>query len=371
VDSRILPDDLAQIGLADHLARTERALRAELRKIDSKADCEVVAAADLGVPYDVLRLAGGFATGCFVQWECSTPVVPIVITMNIDTSSIFWVDESASFSFTASDIVAARTKVEEQTGYLWNFDESNHFISLVREEPSGRLAIIIHSNEREFKNQYHGLYPTEGNWFANEVRTSEDGRVRLLVGRPAELFASMAKMLEPYNIVRHQFVLNELLASSGRVEDELHHQHYYMPTSSSAALGCYVVASGEPVPIFSQPGAPILMYAGLPNGPNTVRVNGQDLCLIAHGYGMALNEPLNLEIRRDELTFQGRRYPRRSGISLLDHPSVVMREFVSEGAFLDVIALPCPGRVVGKFRQLRSLTRFGFREHAKVSATPV
>jgi hypothetical protein len=41
-------DDLAQISLLEHLAQTEHLLRRELRKLDNTADCEVMAAADLG-----------------------------------------------------------------------------------------------------------------------------------------------------------------------------------------------------------------------------------------------------------------------------------------------------------------------------------
>lgn len=363
MNRRVFSDDLAQIGLLEHLAQTEHLLRRELRKIDNTADCEVIAAADLGIPYDAIRLSGGFATGCFVQWHCKVPVVPIDITMNIDTSSVFWVSEPAIDIFTEKSLLTVREKIEAGTGYEWNFDESNHFIVLAREQLTGRFAIIIHSNEREFKNQYNGLCPTDNNWFARDVVVSDDGRLRLLVGRPAEIFVSTAHMLEPYNIVRHRFVLHELLGGLGQIEDELHVHHYYMPSVSSAALGCYIVPPGQRVPIFSQPGKPIVMYAGYTDGPNTVRIEGQERCVIPHGFGMGLARPLHLIIRRDELEFQNSIYPRQPRVSLLKDPSVIRREFPSVEAFLDALTSPCPGEVVGIFRQVRSLTRIGFRYH--------
>src|SRR5580692_10897585 len=119
---------MAQLGLSAHLVRTQRALRDQLRTLDRNADCEILPAADLGVPYDVLRLAGGFATGCFVQWRCTVPIVPIDITMNIDTSSVFWVDDTAADRFNEAQLASTRTTIEGKTGYLWNLDESNHFI---------------------------------------------------------------------------------------------------------------------------------------------------------------------------------------------------------------------------------------------------
>jgi hypothetical protein len=360
---RVFSDDLAQTGLLEHLAQTEHLLRQELRKIDHTADCEVIAAADLGIPYDAIRLSGGFATGCFVQWNCRIPVVPIDITMNIDTSSVFWVSESSIDCFTKKNLSTVRDKIEMRTGYEWNFDEGNHFITLTQEELSGCFAIIIHSNEREFKNQYNGLCPTDNNWFARDVVVSDDGRLRLLVGRPAEIFVSTSHMLEPYNIARHRFVLHELLSGLGQIEDELHVHHYYMPSISSAALGCYIVPPGQRVPIFSQPGKPIIMYAGYPGGPNTVQIEGQERCVIPHGFGIGLDRPLHLIIRRDEFEFQDSIYPRQPRVSLLNDPSVMRREFPSVQAFLDALTLPCPGKVVGIFRQLRSLTQFGFQSH--------
>lgn len=360
---RVFSDDLTQISLLEHLAQTERLLRRELQKIDKAADCEVIAAADLGIPYDAIRLSGGFATGCFVQWHCRVPVVPIDITMNIDTSSVFWVSESSIDCFTEKTLSTVRERIEVETGYEWNFDESNHFITLTREQLSGRLAIIVHSNEREFKNQYNGLCPTNNNWFARDVVVSDDGRLRLLVGRAAEIFISTAHMLEPYNIVRHRFVLHELLGGLGQIEDELHVHHYYMPSASSAALGCYIVPPGQRVPIFSQPGKPIVMYAGHPGGYNTVQIEGQERCVIPHGFGMGLDRPLHLIIRRNEFEFQDDIYPRSPGVSLLNNPSVTRREFPSVQAFLDVLASPCPGEVVGIFEQVRSLTHLGFQYH--------
>ena len=360
--SRVLSGDIAQPDLVAHLAQTERLMLNALRKIDSKATCEVLPAADLGIPYDALRLSGGFATGCFVQWTCTTPVVPVDITMNIDTSSVFWVDESALEWFCEDSLSRVKLRLETQTSYEWNFDSSNHFIALVREEATNRLAIIVHSNEKEFKNQYHGLCPTDGNWYERDVRVDDSGQIRLLVGRSAEVFSSMAKMLEPFNIVRHEFLIHELMGATGRVLGEAHDHHYYMPTESSAALGCYIVPANHAVPVFSQVGRPILMYSHRAGGPNHVRVEGLEHCIVPHGWGMTLSRPLQLEVSSDSLMFQGRDYERRPGVSLLTDPDVMPRTFASTESFVDAMAGPCPGQVVSSFVQLRSLTRWGFQD---------
>lgn len=361
--NRLVPADQAQAGLLEHLAVTEQSLRFELRRFDKKADCQIIAAADLGIPYDALRLGGGFATGCYVEWDCSVPVVPVDITMNIDTSSVFWVSDTAIDIFTAENLGRVRNTIEDHTSYEWNFDASNHFIVFTQDMGSNEFAVIVHSNEKEFKNQYHGLCPTDGNWFDSDIHVSADGRVRLVAGRSAEVFTSMAKMLEPYNIVRHRFLIHELFHGSANILREEHTHHYFMPSESSAAMGCYVVRPGSRVPIFSQPGKPILMFEVGSGGPNTVSLEGDLRCVVPHGWGMSTDRPLDLQVHADWLDFQGNRYPRRPGVSLLADPSVQPRHFPSSDAFLEFLTPRCPGLRVSEFTQIRSLTRFGFTDH--------
>ena len=74
--AEIVKGDHAQAFLLPYLAHTEALLRSALKELDPAADCQILPAADLGIPADVLRLAGGLATGLLRKWDCRVPGDP-------------------------------------------------------------------------------------------------------------------------------------------------------------------------------------------------------------------------------------------------------------------------------------------------------
>jgi hypothetical protein len=368
----IVAGDYAQALLIPYLERTQRLLSNALRKLDSAADCQVVPAADLGIPYDVLRLAGGFATGCFIEWQCSTPVIPIDTTMNIDTSSVFWLDSDPGEAFSQERIESLKRRIDADSSYEWNFNRGNHFILTCRRDTDGRYALLLHSNEKEFKDQFNGLCPTPDNWYEKSIRVFEGERsIRLLVGDPAQLFSQFAHMLQNFNILRHRFIATMLMGDCVGITEEYHKHHYFMPTPTSAALGCYLCESDEEVPIFSSVGRPIAMFRPTVGGLNEVRLLAGGNCLIVpHGWGMTASRPLLLVQSDDHLVLSGRSYSLKPGVSLLDHADVTPRLF--DGGmheFLQVIRAHTPGNLVAQLVQLSSYSRHGFLRHDFESAS--
>ncbi|MFB6577500.1 hypothetical protein ACFCYC_08710 [Streptomyces sp. NPDC056402] len=362
----MVEDDRAQRFLIPYLQQTERLLRNALRTLDRRADCRVSPAADLGIPYDALRLAGGFATGCLVEWECGVPVVPVDTTMNIDTSSIFWLDGDPAEVFTEKAVNTLRGRICENSSYEWNFDRGNHFILTCRRETDGRYALLLHSNEKEFKDQFNGLCPTPENWFADSVLTFDgERRIRLLVGKKAELFADLAQMLLRFNILRHRFVATMLLDGRIGTVDEYHKHHYFMPTPASAVIGCYLCEPDEEVPVFSAPGRPIAMFRPSVGGLNSVRLlTGEDRLVVPHGWGTSTSRPLDVTQSPGRLTLNGRAYDLAPGVSLLEHPDVTPRLFAGgTREFLAAIRKHTPGRLVTELVQTASYSRHGFVRH--------
>lgn len=362
----IVENDQAQAFLLSYLAETEHIMRAALRELDPGADCQVLPAADLGVPYDVLRLAGGFATGCLVEWDCSVPVVPVDTTMNIDTSSLFWLDDDPSDAFTEQAVEDLRRKIELDSSYEWNFNRGNHFILLCRRNTDGRRALVIHSNEKEFKDQFNGLCPTPGNWYEDSIRTFGAERpIRLLVGCKATLFAQLAHMLEGFNILRHRFVATMLLNDCAPIVDEYHKHHYYMPTPTSAAIGCYICEPGEEVPVFSAVGRPIGIFRPSAGGRNRIRFHsGEEKLVVPHGWGMTVSSPLRVTHSATHLHVNGTRFDLAAGVSLLEHPDVGPRLF--EGGtrrFSRTIHAHTPGDITSELHQIASYSRHGFLRH--------
>lgn len=364
--SGIISGDHAQEFLLRHLGETEQLFRSALRTLDPRSDCQVLPAADLGIPYDVLRLAGGFATGCLIEWDCSVPVVPIDTTMNIDTSSVFWLDGDPGDTFSEASIETLRRRIISDSSYEWNLNRGNHFILLCRRDVDGHWVLVIHSNEREFKDQFNGLCPTPGNWYEDSIRVFRSERpIRLLVGRKAELFVGLAHMLEDFNILRHRFIATMLLGSSTTVIDEHHKHHYYMPTASSAAIGCYLCEPLEEVPLFSSVGRPIAIFEPASGGRNTVSlVEAGTKLIVPHGWGMTACRPIAVTQSKTGMFFNGRKYALRPGVSLLDDPDVRPRLFV-EGvtAFVEQIYSHTPGTIIASLNQVASYSRHGFLRH--------
>jgi len=50
--------------LLSYTKRTEELLLETLTKLDRSSKCRIYPSLDLGFPYDVIRLVGGFPTGC-------------------------------------------------------------------------------------------------------------------------------------------------------------------------------------------------------------------------------------------------------------------------------------------------------------------
>jgi hypothetical protein len=351
-----------------HLRKTEELFRQALRELDPEADCTITPAADLCLPHDVIRLAGGFATGCLVQWDCDVPVVPVDTTVNIDTSSIFWLDEFPEFDGEQFDQL--RQDIEQRSSYEWNFHKGNHFIALCKRRSDGAPALVIHSNEKEFKYQYNGLMPVDGNWFMSDVSVFRTGNryLRLLIGKKAELFAEISALMEPYNVVRHRFIASELLSGRAGILHDEHHHHYNMPTPQSVAIGCFIAEPGDVRPIFSRAGSDISMFQVASGGANSVLVDGIEKLLVPHGWGKTVKDRLSIAYDEQILTLNDVTFENRPLSSIGKHPDLVVREFdESPGAPRSLFSLMehhTPGAVIDSLQQLASYTKDGFHVHS-------
>lgn len=377
VSDPILASDHAQAFLVPHLRQTETLFRLAITEFDNAGSCEIVPAADLCFPHDVIRIAGGFATGCLVQWQSSLPLIPVDTTVNIDTTSLFWLSDDISSVIDEARLENLKGRIEAESTYLWNFHKGNHFIAFVRSCATGRPALLIHSNEKEFKYQFNGLMPVPGNWFMDDVkvfRSATGGYIRLLLGRKAELFYQLAMMLEPYNVNRHRFVATALLSSLCHIESEYHKHHYYMPTNCAVAIGCYLCDPGEVVPILSRPGYPIHMFQVHAGGSNQVRLtDGRQSLLVPHGWGKTSIDPVTVSYDEDHFTVNGMTFENRPLASLGKHPGLVLRDFSdnphANNSLFAQMAHHTPGEVIDSLHQQSSYCQGKFRRHDSIEAT--
>jgi hypothetical protein len=364
--------DLAHELLLPFIRETEELLRKLLKSIDPHSSCRIIPAPDLGFPHDVIRLAGGFPTGCLVEWDCSVPFVPIDTTVNIDTSSIFILDKDIS-GIVDGKIFEWLREVMSTSSYLFNFHKGNHFISFGKRISDQVPVLVIHSNEKEFKYQFNGLMPGDSNWFSEYTSIFRDGNryLRYIVGDNAKLFVDMAKSLEEFNIIRHRFVAHLLTRGKAKIVAQEDHHHYYMPTRQSVAIGCFPIRIGTKVPVFSRPGKNIAIFSPTAGGANTLSFGeaGEDLVLVPHGWGKTSQTELNFIADYDERNFElsGRKYEIKPIVTLGIDERLELRNFSSnssaDGGFFDQIAHYCPGQVVDQIVQLASFSKAGFVRH--------
>lgn len=361
--------DYAHQLLVPFIEETEHILKEALLSLDSSATCKITAAPDLGFPHDVVRLAGGFPTGVFVEWDCSVPFVPVDTTVNIDTSSVFVLKDNISSEIDKKLFAWLRGKIEKESSYLFNFHKGNHFISFGKMLSSGDSVLVIHSNEKEFKYQFNGLMPKEGNWYMDSIKTLTHKKryIRYLQGEKASLFIDIAKSLEEFNIIRHRFIANILVEGKTKIVHQNDYHHYYMPNRQSVAIGCFPVQIGESVPIFSRPGRNIDIFKVKGGGLNSI--SGNNRVLVPHGWGKTCKKNTNFEInaRLNQFKLGDNLYKIKTLVSMGGDENLSLRDFSSnfhdENSFFKQMEHYCPGDVVESIVQEASFTKNGFLRH--------
>lgn len=365
--------DYAQELLIPFLKKTEELIHEVLLSLDPKATARISPAADLGFPHDVIRIAGGFATGAYVEWDCSVPFIPVDTTVNIDTSSIFYLEEDISSSMNKDVFSKLQSKLEESS-YIFNFHKGNHFISFGRTIKSNEPVLVIHSNEKEFKYQYNGLMPVAGNWYMDDVEIYKKGGryLRFIKGAKAEMFYKIAKMLEEYNVIRHRFIAELLISSKSHIKSQVDHHHYYMPNSQSVAVGCFTILKTEEVPIFSSHGEQIHIFKPKEGGTNKISsLAGDEVFIVPHGWGKTstTSKSFSIDYEQGTFTLSGRQYNIKPKVSLGRDERLSIRSFSSDpespNSLFRQMEKSCPGNVVESIEQICSYSKHGFNFHKK------
>jgi hypothetical protein len=368
----ITRNDSAHNLLIPFVKETESLLLEALRSFDKNSKCRISVAPDLGFPHDVVRIAGGFPTGTLVEWDCNEPFIPVDTTVNIDTSTIFYLDQDVSDKFTEKDFTKLRENIEKSS-YLFNFHKGNHFISFGRIKGSGHPVLVLHSNEKEFKYQYNGLMPAENNWFMDDVKYITRGNryLRYIHGDKAVLFSRMAKSLEDFNIVRHHFIAQLLLNGKASIIEQFDYHHYFMPSNQSVAIGCFLVEEGSSVPIFSKPGRDINIFKAKAGGKNRIKEmsSGDDKLLVPHGWGKTCQHDIefNIDLKNKEFSLSGKKYDIKTEISLGKDERLYLRDYdsapTSDNSLYSLMEHHCPGEVIETIEQISSYTKHGFLRH--------
>ena len=355
----LLNDDTQKI-LLPYIKETEEMFTEAIKKHDRSGHsaCHLYPSLDLGFPNNVRRLAGGFATGMLVTWNCGVDMVPIDATVNVCTSSVFrldqidpqWLQDPQSF-YDLVDWYAR--EASEKKGYSFSFLSGNHFLTIAKDKDSEEFYLILHSSANELKHSYMGLYPVEDNWYSKSIKhiNGPNGRYfRYLKDEDARYFIRMAKNFQKYNEQIHQWVAERINGGEFRTERKWMAHHYYMPTDQSIAIGTFAEPVGAQVPMFSASGKSIYIFE---IGPDNFQIDlgGQKgkVCLIPHGWGQKIDGIEAIRIRGNDLVLRvyGQEYP--THISSQEHircSRKTIRQFENGEEFLKVGGQYISGRFV-------------------------
>lgn len=288
-----LLNDSTQKIILPYVQETERLLNGLVKKYDNEAFAKIYPSLDIGVPNNILRLAGGFATGMLVVWKCGTPIVPVDTTVNVCSSSYYEFDPislhgiSIKEFFNENKINEIINKGSKSEGLAFSFNTGNHFLLLCKGKKNGMFYLVLHSSAKQFKDTFLGLYPKPHNWYSGYVKTYEDKSsnryIRYLKDNEAKQFIAIARMLNRENEDIHNWFATQFCGDIRFTKKKTYH-HYGMPTDYSIAIGTYVIDQEDVVPIFSREDYPIWLFRP-DKGMWSIELEGKSKFIVPHGWG--------------------------------------------------------------------------------------
>lgn len=360
--------DVTHEVLSNYLKNTERLMNELLsKKFSGKAKISMVP--DLGFPHDVIRIAGGFATGAHIEWDTDKPFIPVDTCVNVCSTSFFEIGEDISELLSEENLNSVKVNLANGI-YLSNFHRGNHFVAYLKGIKSGKRYLLLHSSANEFKDNYNGLYPVKGNWYYDHIKTYTDGNtyIRYLDEKYAEMFYRIAQGLYEFNEIRHEFIANIILKGTKINGNPMHFHHYGMPTSESISMGCHVICEGKIVPVLSLPGENLYMIKFNSIKDETLRINKQEF-ITPHGWGKCHKgiPRIMLDLEKNMFFLDEEKYDIKYGTSLRAHPNLELRDFQKKGlsrreSFFSYLATLYDFEIIDELEQIVSWNKLGVKK---------
>ena len=316
----------------------------------NKSRCDITTLEDLGFSNNVIRMAGGFFTGMFIEWGSKIPFVPVDATVNACGVSVYECDEITSKRLFCERISNAKNKLESLK-IKDNFNVGNHFISYCS-DVYGKHYLVIHASDNSFKYGEKGLYPEPGCWYWNDLQTYRFQKryLRYLCGEIVNTFYDYYQQAEMNNPKRND-LMAELILDGMRCDKVLYTPHYGMPSKNSIAIGCQW-KKGEKV-LLTRRGQDIFI----------IDDDNQQQDLFPHGFGVRLNgEARSLLLENQQLCINSMQVG--SNVKMLES-HIVCERFLDENIDEEFIRGFLKGRefiVKKQLKQVYSYSRHGIDE---------
>ncbi len=345
------------------LSGTEAILNRTLQQYDRNARASIVPSLDIGVPNNVLKIAGGFMSGCYIKWECTIPFIPVDAMINVCMSGVFKTNGLLPITSIDRFATIVRSLKSRKKAYAWNFDQSNHFISLTTDGYDHYLVFHVSASEDD-QSLADSLYPMRNNWYWNHIRhyQTSDRYLRYLIDDFALAFVEKYRGTPKLNLEYLEYFANLFMGDIGCIERRFIHPHYGMCGSHVVNAGCFVVENDEVVPIFSTPGNDIFLYKV---GRDDFEIDHKKI--IPHGWGKSYPGLKSIFLSSDfeSLLIDDREYSVRDNIQLDAKYRSYSTRPDSKDYYFHQVRRFLTGSVVKRLKQLYSYSSTGFADFSR------
>lgn len=385
-------NDNTQKEILKHLEITSKLLTkvgTELSR--TQKESMIYAMPDLGIAQNGTRMLGGFYTGACYSWSSDVPFVPVDATVNVCGTAVYRLNQKITtqeFQRRLDGVMKNRETyikyakthlpsqildsidINDEKNFFWNYNVGNHFVILAEQKvgnaelPAGQY-MIVHASAIELKkeNLKYGLYPVEGNWYYDDIKTIYDDKTkryfRYIAGEKAVKFNRIADMLQLINKDRNSYFCKQVLGELAG-EQIINLSHYGMPTANAVCIGCQW--EQEDFTLLTAPGNDIyLVHPDLTN-QNTINLRNKHITLTPHGCGVMLKKNSDaIEYLNDGILIGNKHFKEGESVNIGNDVVVRTNGMHSKQVRQHIknILDRCPGEIYGQMYQLFARTKYG------------
>lgn len=391
-------NDNTQKEILKHLKTTSKLLSKVGTKLsETQKESMIYAMPDLGIAQNGTRMLGGFYTGACYSWNSDVPFVPVDTTVNVCGTTVYKLNQNITvqefqkrldnvmqnrdtyLKYTSTHLpsqILDSIDLERADKFYWNYNVGNHFAILAEQnDDNSELTegqyMIVHASAIELKkdNLKYGLYPVEGNWYYDDIKTiyddNENRYLRYIYGKKAVQFAELASTLQKINKDRNRYFCKTVLGELAG-EEVINLSHYGMPTNNAVCIGCQW--EQEDFTLLTAPGNDIFLVHPNVTAPNTIDLNNKKITLTPHGCGVMLkNSSDTIKYLNDEILIGNKHFKKGVSINIGNDVSVRTNNMDSKHVkqHIETVLDRCPGTIYGQMHQLFARTKYGDFDYTK------
>jgi len=208
------------------------------------------------------------------------------------------------------------------------------------------------------------LYPHQNSWYKDKIKIhiskDQNRYLRYIKDDDAVNFINMVQRVDIHNLNTHNWFAKQIAG-------KYHHfvilqkHHYFMPSSSSVAIGTFVVNENDLIPIFSDRGKEIALVKA--KNKWSINIGNQKKILIPHGWGQEFINPpknINVDFRNTKITIGSESFGINEKESFVREKIAKIRDFKNQEDFFESGSNFIDVTLVETIIPEKSISKYGF-----------